>query len=148
MYSKFRRKNRSRSYESSWWFEIMPELGVLIFMFVVIFALCFGSAYIKVANPQTYTVTVQSKDIKSGSKSGKFLVFCIDPTTGESKVFEVTDSLFKWRFDSADTYNMIQEGETYEFTTGGYRVPFFSMYPNIYEIKKVDNPVKEPKITE
>lgn len=140
MYSKFRRKNRSRSYKSSWWFEIMPELGVLIFTFVFIFALCFGSAYIKVANPQTYTVTVQSKDIKSGSNSGKFLVFCIDTNTGESRVFEVTDSLFKWRFDSADTYNMIKEGETYEFTTGGYRVPFLSLYPNIYEVKQVQSP--------
>jgi hypothetical protein len=72
-------------------------------------------------------------------------VFCLDPITGESHVFEVTDSLFKWRFDSADTYNTIREGETYEFTTGGYRIPFFSMYPNIYEVKKIDNPIKESK---
>lgn len=144
MYSKFRRKNRSYSYASS----NMFELGLLIFIIVFVFALCFGSATIKVANPQTHLVTVQSKEVKNSNNSSKFLVFCIDPMTGESKVFEVTDSLFKWRFDSADTYNMIQEGETYEFTTGGYRVPFFSMYPNIYEIKKVDNPVKEPKITE
>lgn len=137
MYSKFRRKNRSQSY---WFSDILFELGLLIFMFVVIFASCLGSAYIKVANPQTYTVTVQSKDIKNGSKSGKFLVFCTDANTGESRVFEVTDSLFKWRFDSADTYNMIKEGETYEFTTGGYRVPFLSLYPNIYEVKQVQLP--------
>lgn len=91
MCSKFRRKHESRSYVSSNLFE----LGFLIFMFVIIFALCFGSAYIKVANPQTYTVTVQSKDIKSEPNSGKFLVFCTDTTTGESRVFEVTDSLFK-----------------------------------------------------
>ena len=135
MYSKFRRKNRSYSYTSSNLFE----LGFLIFVFVFIFALCFGSAYIKVANPQTYTVTVQSKNIKSGSNSGKFMVFCTDTNTGESRVFEVTDSLFKWRFDSADTYNMIKEGETYKFTTGGYRVPVLSMYPNIYEVAKVDS---------
>lgn len=135
MYSKFRRKNRSYSYASSNLFE----LGFVIFMFVIIFAICFGSAYIKVANPQTYTVTVQSKDIKNGSNSGKFLVFCTDTTTGESRVFEVTDSLFKWRFDSADTYNMIREGETYKLTTGGYRIPFLSMYPNIYEVVRVDS---------
>ena len=139
MYSKFRRKNRSQSYESSRWFELKFQTGCLIFIFVFTFALCFGEAYIKVANPQTYTVTVQSKDIKSGSKSGKFLVFCIDTNTGESRVFEVTDSLFKWRFDSADIYNMIKEGETYEFTTGGYRVPFLSMYPNIYEVNQVQS---------
>lgn len=135
MYSKFRRKNRGRSYVSS----NMFEWGFLIFMLVFVFALCFGSAYIKVANPQTYTVTVQSKDIKTVSNSGKFLVFCTDTATGESRVFEVTDSLFKWRFDSADTYNMIREGETYKFTTGGYRVPFLSMYPNIYEVVKEDS---------
>ncbi len=133
MYSKFRRKNRSYSYTSSNLFE----LGFLIFIVVVAIVLCFGSAYIKVANPQTYTVTVQSKDIENRSNSRKFLVFCTDTTTGESRVFEVTDSLFKWRFDSADTYNMIREGETYKFTTGGYRVPFLSMYPNIYEYEVV-----------
>ena len=135
MYSKFRRKNRSYSYVSS----NMFEWGFLIFILVFVFALCFGSAYIKVANQQTYTVTVQSKDIKTVSNTGKFLVFCTDITTGESRVFEVTDSLFKWRFDSADTYNMIREGETYKFTTGGYRIPFLSMYPNIYEVAKVDS---------
>ena len=133
MYSKFRRKNRSYSYVSSNLFE----LGFLIFILVFVFVLCFGSAYIKVANPQTYTVTVQSKDIKNKSNSGKFLVFCTDTTTGESRVFEVTDSLFKWRFDSADTYNMIREGETYKFTTGGYRIPLLFMYPNIYEYEVV-----------
>lgn len=135
MYSKFRRKNKRYSYAAS----DMIEWGFLIFILVFAFALCFGSAWIKVANPQTYTVTVQSKDIKSGSNYGKFLVFCTDTNTGESRVFEVTDSLFRWRFDSADTYNMIKEGETYKFTTGGYRVPFLSMYPNIYEVVKEDS---------
>ena len=102
-------------------------------------------AIMKVANPQTYTVVVQSKEVKVDGKTSRFLVFTTDPMTGESHVFEVTDSLFKWRFDSADTYNIIREGETYELTTGGYRTPFFSMYPNIYEVKKIDSPIKESK---
>ena len=118
---------------------------VLIVSIVIMLVICFGGAAIKVANPQTYVVTVQSKEVKNNDKSSKFMVFCLDPITGESHVFEVTDSLFKWRFDSADTYNIIREGETYEFTTGGYRIPFFSMYPNIYEVKKIDNPIKESK---
>lgn len=141
MYSRYRHHHYSTS-------NLAADAIIIGIILFVVIGIAVGSAAIKVANPQTHLVKVQSKEVKNSNKSSKFLVFCIDPMSGESKVFEVTDSLFKGRFDSADTYNLIQEGETYEFTTGGYRIPFFSMYPNIYEIKKVDNPVKEPKITE
>lgn len=112
-------------------------IGPTIFAIIVILILIWvvlGESILKVSNPQTYTVTVQSKEVKNSSKdSGKYLVFTADAKTGESRVFEVTDSLWKGRFNSADVYNMIQINHTYKFETGGYRVPLLSYYPNIYK---------------
>lgn len=50
--------------------------------------------------------------------------------------FEVADSLFIGRWDSADVYADIEVGETYDFTVRGWRVGFLSHFPNIdtYEL--------------
>lgn len=114
-------------------------LGIVLIIGMVLFS-TLGMSIIKVSNEQTYTVTVQSKEVKNGGDNGKYLVFTVDAETGESRVFEVTDSLLKGRFDSADVYNMIIPNHTYRFTTGGYRVPLFSMYQNIYEVVEVSSP--------
>lgn len=107
----------------------------LIIMALVLICAIFIKPVIKVMNPQTYVVTVQSKErVMLNSTQSKYLVYCLDEA-GNSEVFEITDSLLKLRFDSADTYNLITPECKYEFKTGGYRVPLFSMYPNIYEIK-------------
>ncbi|MEE3344429.1 MAG: hypothetical protein VZS44_10085 [Bacilli bacterium] len=108
---------------------IFAILVVLLVIWLVL-----GESILKVINPQTYIVTVQSKEVKNTSDdSGKYLVFTVDAETGESRVFEVTDSLWKGRFNSADVYNMIQINHTYKFETGGYRIPLLSYYPNIYK---------------
>lgn len=110
---------------------IMFILGIILVLLAI--------SIIKVSNEQTYEVTVQSKEVKNESNGdGKYLVFTIDNTTGESRVFEVTDSLWKWRFDSSDVYNTIIPEHTYKFTTGGYRVPLFSWYQNIYEVTEIE----------
>ena len=108
------------------------EYIVLCLFGVLLLAVCLVPAVLKVVNEQTYVVTVQSKErVVIGTNDSKYLVYTTD-SNGESYVFEITDSLFRLRFDSADTYNLIQVGETYAFTACGYRVPIFSMYPNIY----------------
>lgn len=111
------------------------------FMIVVILILLWctlGMSIVKVSNKQTYTVTVQSKEVKNDEDNSKYLVFTIDTKTGESRVFEITDSLWKGRFNSSDVYNMILPDHTYTFTTGGYRVPFLSWYQNIYEVTEIE----------
>lgn len=111
------------------------KLVILAVIVLVALVALVAPAIAKTTNIQTYKVTVQDKGRVGGDKDGKYLVYCLD-AEGNSRVFEVTDSLFKFRFNSADTYNLIQVGETYTFTAGGYRIPFFSMYPNIYEMTK------------
>lgn len=124
----------SVSRRSDWLYII----GIVLIIGFVLFT-TLGMSIIKVSNEQTYTVTVQSKEVKNGGDNGKYLVFTVDAETGESRVFEVTDSLWKGRFDSADVYNMIIPNHTYRITTGGYRVPLFSWYQNIYEVVEVDS---------
>ncbi len=109
------------------------EIITLCLFVILVLVACIVPPVLKVVNEQTYVVTVQSKERVVINNSSKYLVYTTD-SNGESYVFEITDGLFKWRFDSADTYNLIQVGETYAFTACGYRVPIISMYPNIYEM--------------
>ena len=81
--------------------------------------------------------TVTDKGTKRYGKGDKYLVYCHNEN-GDSEVFEITDSILKFRFDSSDLYNDVQIGETYEFTICGSRVPWLSWYPNIYQIKEAE----------
>ncbi|MBO4542412.1 MAG: hypothetical protein J5725_04435 [Bacteroidales bacterium] len=109
------------------------EILYILFI-IVILIIAFAPGIMKVMNTQTYVVHVTDKDRMSDKN--KYLVYSFD-LKGESRVFEISDSLFKFRFDSSDDYNQIEVGKTYKFTTGGYRVPIFSWYPNIYEYEEV-----------
>lgn len=49
-------------------------------------------------------------------------------------VLSVKDNIFIGQVDSANIYGSIKPGETYDFTTKGYRIPLLSMFPNISEV--------------
>lgn len=51
--------------------------------------------------------------------------------------FKVDDSWLSKTWHSSDTYRDIDVGKTYDFTTRGYRVEFFSWFPNIVEANEV-----------
>lgn len=51
--------------------------------------------------------------------------------------FKVADSILEGTWTSADTYASIRVGKTYDFKTRGYRVGFFSMFPNIVRAEEV-----------
>lgn len=85
----------------------------------------------KVSNRREITATVTDKDVKNSDGKGKYLVFT-KTSDGETAVFEVTDALFAWRFNSSDLYGEIEVGKTYQFDVGGSRNRLLSWYPNIY----------------
>lgn len=72
--------------------------------------------------------TVKEKERVVSGDSSRYLIFC------EEEVLQNTDSLWKW--SSSDFYKDIDEGEKYNFTVYGWRVPFLSMYKNIIEINQ------------
>ena len=124
-------------YRSSLSHSTRASLGLYIVTIVTILAaliITTAPAVMKVCNTTTWVVTVKDKD--RVSDKNKYLVYTFD-SEGESRVFEITDSVLKWRFDSSDDYNRIEVGKTYKFTTGGYRIPLLSWYPNIYEYYEV-----------
>ena len=46
--------------------------------------------------------------------------------------FVVEDEMWVGNFHASDTYRDLKEGHSYDLRTRGWRVPFFSMFPNIY----------------
>lgn len=91
----------------------------------------------KVSNEREVIATVTDKAVKNSSSESKYLIFT-ETEDGEIETFEITDSLWKGRFDSSDVYAGIKEGETYKFTIAGSRNELRSWYPNIYDYELIE----------
>lgn len=103
---------------------------------LVIFGVIFGVGFLFFAsytNSQTRVCTVDEKDRTLAAKAGSDMRIY----TEECGVLHVKDMHFAGEWNSADTYNAIEVGKTYEFTTTGYRVGFLSMFPVIREFSEV-----------
>lgn len=118
-------------------FELYEFIFLEVLVVCIALAIPVASAVNKLTNERTVTSTVTDKGTKRYGRGDKYLVYCHNEN-GNSEVFEITDSVLKFRFDSSDLYNDVQIGETYEFTICGSRVPWLSWYPNIYKIKKAE----------
>lgn len=101
--------------------------------FVVVILLFVFSAFVPYTTQDTVIITVTDKERiveNSGdSVNSKYLVFT------ETEVFENTDSLMVLKFNSSDIQAKLMRGETYTVRVYGWRVPVFSWYRNIIEIK-------------
>lgn len=89
-------------------------------------------------NDKEYTVTVTDKERVTYQKGdrieNRYLVYCKDKN-GNIHVFENTDCLFRWKFNSSDVYAKLEEGKEYKLTVVGYRIPVFSCYENIVKVE-------------
>lgn len=113
--------------------EVDWSVVLFIVVIVIFFGLLTGSAIIQNSNKRTVlSYTVTDKNIKTSDDHGKYLVYTKDKN-GETSVFEIEDSLWRFRWDSSDDYANIEVDKTYDFTVCGYRIHLFSMYPNILE---------------
>lgn len=124
-------------------YRFMDGADVFYFLICGIFIIYLFMAFIyrpinKVVNEKEVVVTVTDKGIKNFAKKSKYLIFAQDES-GETQVFEITDSLLKFRFNSADVYGKIQKDKTYRITVCGSRIPIFSWYPNIYNVEELSN---------
>lgn len=76
--------------------------------------------------------TVVSKESVANQETGhEYRVY-----TEQCGTLTVADTLIKMRFNSADTYGSLKEGETYNMTLMGFRMPLFSQFQNILEARK------------
>jgi hypothetical protein len=139
---------RRNKHTSSYWDTYGTIYGT-IFLLVIIatiigISVCLGRAISKAYDKTEYVVVVNDKWTKKDSSKDKYLVSVTDvDNESEQMVFEITDSLFAWRWDSSDLYAKIEPGKIYRMTVGGSRVPIFSWYPNIYEADQIDVVIDE-----
>lgn len=70
---------------------------------------------------KTQQVTIN----KTERVEGSYLVY------SDKGVFRNEDTWYYFKFDSSDLYNNLRSGETYSCKSYGFRVPLFSMYPNL-----------------
>jgi hypothetical protein len=94
-------------------------LGLAVFPFIWAFG-----------NEQTQVCTVEEKD--RGGSSGTMRLYSED-----CEILEFGDVWLRGHFNSADLYQEIEEGKTYELTTVGWRIPIISGFPDIIEVKEV-----------
>ena len=100
-------------------------IGIIV-VAIIIFIIAVPSYF----SEKTYTVTVTDKTVKNYSDSSTYLVFT-ELENGQTRVFMIEDSFFKFRFNSSDAYAQIKVGETYDIKCIGWRIPFLSEYENI-----------------
>ena len=84
-------------------------------------------------NEEMIKCTIEDKWVKRKDKSDMYLVQC------DNEVYQITDLIFKGKFNSSDIYANLRVGNTYEITTTGYRFELLSMYKNINEYEKVED---------
>ena len=115
--------------------EEKPNIGCSI-LFLIIGLIIFISI-IPLFNSTTYTnVTVVDKSY-SGESDG-YLVW-VEDENGTQYELQNEDILLKGKFNSSTIQGKLKEGEKYNITTVGWRIPLFSSYPNIVEYEKVSD---------
>jgi hypothetical protein len=84
-------------------------------------------------NVQTRVCTVSETESVNTEEGHEYRVYTENCGTMVNR-----DALFAGKFNSADVQGALEDGETYEITTWGYRLGFLSMFPNIVEYEVLD----------
>ena len=108
----------------------------LVISGLIIVLILFMAFIFPILNTATYNnVTIIDKSY-SGESDG-YLVW-VEDENGVQYELQNEDILLKGKFNSSTIQGKLKEGEKYNITTVGWRIPFFSCYPNIVEYEKVD----------
>lgn len=100
----------------------------------LIFVAIISQGVLYLGTRETTIITVTDKErIQECTTKGctsRYIVF------SEYETFENTDNPFLLKFDSSDLQGSLKEGETYQVSVIGWRVPFLSSYRNILKIER------------
>jgi len=112
--------------------EALPFIFGVVVVLVVIGAV--GTfIYTRAHTTEHVGCVVIDKDRASTENGTSYRVY-----TDNCGVFAADDSLFDWKFGSADVYNAITVGESYDFKTRGVRIPILSQFENIISISVIE----------
>lgn len=95
---------------------IIVGLFLGIIGYTVMYALTTGSE----------TIIIKDKWVKYSGQDAKYLI-----SSENEQVFQITDTLLKWRFDGSNLYSKLEKGQTCKVETQGWRFGMFSDYKNI-----------------
>lgn len=110
---------------------IETEILIAILSLLLFCIILFIFIKLEYGNEHITTCQVKEKWVKSvGDNNQKYLISCGD------NVYQITDLLFKGKFNSSDIYAKLEIGKTYTLTTTGYRIGFLSDYENINEVEE------------
>lgn len=113
------------------------EIVVGAVLLVLILSMpCCHYAFCK-ATGETIILTVKDKESISGQSGHTYMVYC------EAETFINADSLWYWKWGSADLYSDIKEGVTYKAHVYGWRLPFFSVFRNITSLEEVQEATEQ-----
>lgn len=117
---------------------------------LVIIALVFICMHscLRVTTKATYNVVVTDKAVKRIDDDDRYLIYTELINTGEVRVFQITDSYSRMRFNSADMYAKIKVGKSYRFEVYGMREELLSNYENIIAIEEITPTAPTETVTE
>lgn len=98
-------------------------IGAFFGLFMVIGLII--SPLIAYNTKQAVSFTVNDKAVTVSDKTSTYLIYT------DNGVFKDEDSLWYWKWNSSDVYNVLERGKSYRADVYGFRVPFLSMYKNI-----------------
>ena len=105
-------------------------IGILLIIVIAVLLITYPVSYAFTSGEET--ITVKDKWVKYHGSDAKYLV-----SSEDGQVFEITDSIIRWRFDSSNLYADIDVGNSYDISYQGWRFAFMSDYKNIIEVKVV-----------
>jgi hypothetical protein len=108
----------------------MKQIFISGFIIILILGIIGLYSILWLSSCTTTNFTVIEKERVVDSDSSKYLIFT------EEEVFENTDSLLKWKFNSSDVYKDLKKDENYNCEVCGWRIQFMSMYRNIIKLVK------------
>jgi hypothetical protein len=107
-------------------FEVIGGVaGILLVVAIVVGVFWSTNAWVNTKHSYANCV-VTGKESVNKDKTHEYRVY-----TDKCGVFQVSDELWLGKFNSADTYNALQQGKGYNIQTVGWRNGFFSSFENI-----------------
>lgn len=108
----------------------IETVAVLTFWGLLILA-AVSIPIIRQTTHHTETLTVERTERVAEANSSRYLIWT------DKGVYENTDELLQWKFNSSDLYGQLKAGKSYECDMVGWRVPFLSWYPNLISCDEV-----------
>lgn len=100
--------------------------------------LLFSSVIIHYTTKEDVVFVVEDRErIVDSDRQSRYMIWA--DLGHRTEVFENTDTLLAFKFNSADLYGHMRVGYTCEATVNGFRIPFFSTNRNILSANCIES---------